>query len=59
MNAYLNAVFYISEVVRVRQFDHFQFVLLLHVFHPFISLSLGIYHEWPAIGTGSYQSIVH
>ena len=51
---HLDAVFEHAEVVGVGEFDDFQFVVFLHVFDPFIGLTLRVDNQRPAVCACAY-----
>ena len=54
----LDGVFKRSEVVAVRELDHLDVVLALHVLDPLVRLTLRIDHQRPAPGVGDHDSVV-
>ena len=45
----LNTILECPDIISVRHFNHVQIVLLLHVFHPLVCLSLRVNHQRPAV----------
>ena len=56
--AELDAVLKRAHVVGVRQLDHVQVVLFLHVLHPFVGLALRVDHQRPAVGVAVEQLVL-
>ena len=54
----LDGVLQRSEVVAVRELDHLDVVLALHVLDPLVRLTLRIDHQRPAPGVGDHDSVV-